>query len=316
MSRTEESAWLALAAIPGLGPKALWRIADLLVSRERNASWLLHNPQAAREALAGLKAGIVPSVPVLAESAGQDPALPPGMILLHPLHPAFPRRLLARRSRLSLPALLYAAGDLALLGRPAVAVVGRRDAGTEARSVTAQLAAGLAAGGIAVVSGHAPGIDQAAHAGALRAGGATIAALPEGLARFRPRPELRGLLRTGNALFLSQFPPDAGWASFQAMARNKLVAALADVLVVVVSGRERDDRGRRSGTFDAARAALTLGVSLIVAEPSFLSEPAGGNRDLFRLGGTPWDPRQGAAPIIEALSKPKTKQESGQKKLF
>lgn len=309
MSRAEESAWLALAAIPGLGPKGLWRIADWLVSRGRTASGLMGNPDWLREAL---PPGLAPPAP----PAGEEPPLPFGTILLHPLHPAFPRRLLERRQRLALPALLYASGELAILERPIVAVVGRRDAGTEARSVAAQLAAGLAAGGIAVVSGHAPGIDQAAHAGALRAGGATIAVLPEGLGRFRPRPELRGLLRAGNALVLSQFPPDAGWASFQAMARNKLVAALADVLAVVVSGREQDDRGRRSGTFDAARAALALGVSLFVAEPSFLAEPADGNRDLVRLGGTLWDPRQGAAPIIEAIRNPRADPEPLQKKLF
>lgn len=308
MSFTEERAWLALAATPGLGPKALWRIADLLVSRGRTASWLLDNPQAAREAQVDLKAAFA-----LPEPASP---LPPGMTLLHPLHPAFPRRLLERRNRLPLPALLYASGDLALLERPAVAVVGRRDAGTEARAIAAQLAAGLAAGGIAVVSGHAAGIDQSAHAGALGAGGATIAALPEGLGRFRPRPELRGLLRAGNALILSQFPPDAGWASYQAMARNKLVAALADAMAVVVCGPERDTRGRRSGTFDAARAALALGAPLFVAAPSSLAEPADGNRDLIQLGGTPWDPRQGAVPIVAASHKRTADPGPAQKKLF
>lgn len=316
MSLAEEKAWRALAAIPGLGSKALWRIADLLLSRGRTASWLLENPQPAREILAGLKAGTVPADLSLAESAGQVPALPEGVTLLHPLHPAFPRRLLERRTRLPLPALLYASGDPALLGLPAVAVVGRRDADEEARAIAAALAARLAEGGAAVVSGHAAGIDAAAHVGALRAGGATLAVLPEGLGGFRARPELRSLLGAGQALFLSQFHPTAGWAPFQAMARNKLVAALADAMVVVRCGPERDGRGRRSGTFDAARAALELGISLFVAAPSAPAAAPEGNQALIRLGGVPWDPQQGADPIIEAIRNPKADPQPAQKKLF
>ncbi len=316
MSLAEEKAWRALAATPGLGPKALWRIADFLLARGRPASWLLDNPEPAREVLSGLKAGTASCGPDLADSALRAPALPAGMTLLHPLHPAFPRRLLERRKHMSLPALLYASGDPALLELPAVAVVGRRDADNEARTIAAALAARLAEGGSAVVSGHAAGIDAAAHAGALRAGGATIAVLPEGLGGFRARPELRSLLGAGHALFLSQFPPDAGWTPFQAMARNKLVAALADAMVVVRCGPERDHRNRRSGTFDAARAALGLGVPLYVAVPSSPAMAPEGSQALIRLGAVPWQPESGAGPIIEMIHKPKADPLPAQKKLF
>ena len=311
MNTLEGRAWQALAAAKGLGARGLWRIADHLRLEGRTASWLLRNPGKARAVL-GLAADSDWNG-VAAQEAERDGA-EREIVVLHPLHPAFPRRIRERREALPLPALLYAAGSLPLLERPAVAVVGRRDAGSAALAAAGDLAARLAAAGVSVVSGHAAGIDAAAHAGALGNGGTTIMVPAEGLGRYRARPELRGLMTDANALLLSPFPPQASWTAFQAMARNKVVAALADAMVVVVSGAERDASGRMSGSFDAALAALKLGIPLFAGSPSSFSPVPAGNEELLRRGAVAWEPRQGAAPLLEALKRPGFVK--GQKKLF
>lgn len=316
MNTLEGRAWRALAAARGMGPAAMWRIADYLFSRQRTASWLLRNPEKTQEALGSRGTRIVLPDPDTREYAADETAAGEEMTILHPLHPAFPPRIRERRERLMLPAVLYASGNLSLLKGPGVAIVGRRDAAVDALAVAGDLAAHLAAKGIGVFSGHAAGIDAAAHGGALGNGGSTVAVLAEGLGRFQVRPGLKGLLTAENALVVSQFPPLAAWAAFQAMARNKVVAGLADALVVVVSGPKRDGNGRMSGTFDAALAALKLGIPLFVVAPSFFAAAPAGNRDLLREGGMAWDPVAGPGPILEAIGRAKASQAPAQRKLF
>jgi DNA processing protein len=304
MNTLEGRAWQALAAVKGMGPKALWALADFLFSRQRTASWLLKNPDQARAALGGRWAGIALPDPGMLNTGEEGAAEEPEVTVLHPLHASFPGRVKRLKDRLPLPPLLYAAGNLSLLERPGVAIVGRRSAGNEELAVAGDLASALAARGINVTSGYAAGIDSAAHRAALQAGGTTIAVLAEGLGHFRVKPELKGLLNDGNALAVSQFPPREKWAAYQAMARNKLVAALAGILVVIAAGPERDAAGRMSGTFDAGASALKFGLPVFVVAPSFFPSPYPGNRELIKKGALAWEPSAGMAPIISALNSP------------
>ena len=315
MNTREGKAWRALAAARGLGPKALWRIAAYLASKGKAASWLVENPEKLGEALGVSRAGFAIPDLVLHEHARIEKFPGREVTLLHPLHPDFPPRLRDLEEKLPLPALLYVRGNIALLERPGAAIVGQRQPGEAALAVAAVLAAGLAAQGINVVSGYASGIDSVAHGAALRAGGTTTAVLPEGLHHFQARPEVQDHLTVDNILVVSQFDPDARWAAYQAMARNKLVAALAAALVVIVSGIERDASGRHSGTFDAAMSALKLGIPVFAVDPSFFPEPPAGNRALLARGCMPWDPSSGVAPILEAI-RAAGKKKAGQKSLF
>jgi DNA processing protein len=316
MNTPEGRAWRALAAVRGLGPRALWRVAAYLAGKSRAASWLVENPGKLGEALGVSRAGF--AIPDLAiHERGNGESFPGREVtLLHPLHPDFPGRLRALEEKLPLPALLYVRGNVALLEKPGAAIVGKRQAGEDALAAAASLAAGLAARGANVVSGYAAGIDSAAHAAALGAGGTTTLVLAEGLHRFQTRPELREHLTVDNILVVSQFAPDAKWAAFQAMARNRLVAALSDALVVVISGPERGADQRMSGSFNAARAAFQLGIPVFAAAPASFSSPAEGNRELIRRGAASWDPAAGAGPIAEVIRAAAARKVPEQKKLF
>ena len=92
--------------------------------------------------------------------------------------------------------------------------------------------------GLVVVSGYARGVDRQAHKGALDIGGNTIAVLSEGLDHFRLVNELKPAIRLEeNFLAVSMFEPSAGWKSWRAMERNKLIVALS-VGLFVVEARE------------------------------------------------------------------------------
>ena len=316
MNTPEGRAWRAMAAVRGLGPRALWRIASYLAEKGRVASWLIEHPEKLGEALGVSRAGFAIPDLTLHERVGSESFPGREVTLLHPLHSDFPRRLRVLEEKLPLPALLYVRGNVALLERPGAAIVGKRQAGEDALAAAASLAAGLAARGANVVSGYAAGIDSAAHAAALRAGGTTTLVLAEGMHRFQTRPELQEYLTVDNILVVSQFPPDARWAAFQAMARNRLVAALSDALVVVISGPERDADQRLSGSFNAARAAFQLGIPVFAAAPAYFSSPAEGNRELIRRGAVPWNPAAGSGPIAEVVHAAVAREAPEQKRLF
>ena len=90
------------------------------------------------------------------------------------------------------------------------------------------------------------------------------------------------------------------------MTRNKLVCALSNVVVVIVSGPERDANGRNSGTFNAGMAALKMGIPVFVVSPDFFAATPPGNRELLKKGCLEWDPAAGAAPIISAINEKKS----------
>ncbi len=127
------------------------------------------------------------------------------------------------------PAALYARGVMPDLdGTPAVAVVGTRRASRSGWQEAHVLAAGLAAGGMVVVSGGAVGIDAAAHSGALRAGGVTIVVMACPLNENYPAEngDLRRQVVESGGLLLSEFPPDQPYkCDFHI--RNRLMVGLS-----------------------------------------------------------------------------------------
>jgi DNA processing protein len=155
------------------------------------------------------------------------------------------------------PAVLHVAGGLerllALSDRDTVAVVGARRASEYGLEVARSMARGLSVSGVLVVSGMAAGIDSAAHAGALEADGQTIAVLPGPAHRAYPaakRALHRRILSAGAAV--SEVGPDTNVRRWMFLARNRIIAGLAAMTVVV-------EAGQRSGALVTARQAGELG---------------------------------------------------------
>lgn len=179
------------------------------------------------------------------------------------------------------PPVLWLLGDPAHLAGPAVAIVGTRDATAYGERITRALAAALARAGAVVVSGMARGIDAAAHRATLEAGGSTVAVLGTGADVAYPRahrPLHREIARRG--LVLSELPPGeaAGPASFPR--RNRIIAGLARLTIVV-------EAGVKSGALITAREALDAGRDVAVVPGPIDAPQSTGSNGLLRDGAHP-----------------------------
>ena len=179
------------------------------------------------------------------------------------------------------PAVLHVAGGrerfAALSADDAVAIVGARRGSAYGLEVARSLGRSLAAAGVTVVSGMAFGVDSAAHTGALEAGGPTIAVLPAGAERAYPaakRALYRRIVESGVAV--SELPPGSETRRWVFPARNRVIAGLARMTVVV-------EAGVRSGSLITAAIAQDLGRT-VGAVPGRVTSPlsAGANELLTR----------------------------------
>jgi len=181
------------------------------------------------------------------------------------------------------PPQLYVrgAGELELLGRPAVAVVGARACSSYGRSVTRSLARELAAAGLVVVSGMARGIDGEAHRGALEGGGPTIAVLGCGIDRDYPAAHAELARRIcDEGLVVSEYEPGVEPAPWRFPARNRIIAGLCQA-TVVVEARER------SGALITADFALEEGRDVLAVPGEITSSLSAGTNALLKLGAAP-----------------------------
>jgi DNA processing protein len=182
-------------------------------------------------------------------------------------------------------------GELALLDRPLAAIVGARACSAYGAEVATSLAQELARAGAVVVSGLARGIDAAAHRGALDAG-ETVAVLGCGIDRDYPRAHAHLASRVAaSGLILSEYAPGVEPAPWRFPARNRIVAGLSQV-TVVVEARER------SGALITADLALDEGREVMAVPGEITSQLSRGTNALLRLGATPVTC---AADVLEAL---------------
>lgn len=191
------------------------------------------------------------------------------------------------------PARLHTrGGDLEVLSRPCVAVVGARSCSPYGVQVSRELGRELARAGLVVVSGLARGIDGEAHRGALAAGGLTVAVLGCGIDRDYPRAHAELARRiAADGLVVSEYPPGVEPAPWRFPARNRIVAGLC-AATVVVEARER------SGALITADFALELGREVFAVPGEITSALSAGANDLIRQGATPL---LAADDVLEAL---------------
>ena len=189
----------------------------------------------------------------------------------------YPPTLLDLRSP---PRVLWAIGDLETLRPPVVAIVGTRKATPYGVRATHEISGALARAGACIISGMARGIDGTAHIAALDARGRTVAILGTGVDIAYPaghRP-LHARIREHGLLLSEELPgANAGPASFPR--RNRLIAALASITIVV-------EAGVKSGANITAKHALELGRT-VAAVPGPIDAPqSAGSNAWLRDGAT------------------------------
>ncbi|MDT7950506.1 MAG: DNA-processing protein DprA [Acetobacteraceae bacterium] len=236
------------------------------------------DPVAALEALPALaRAGGRPSVriPTAAEVTRElEQVAAFGARLLFIGDPDYPSLLAATDGA---PPVLAVKGDMAALERPAVALVGARNASTNGRHMADLLAYDLASAGLVVVSGLARGIDTAAHTGALRVG-QTVAAVAGGIDVTYPaeNAELQRRIAEGGAV-VAEAPFGTAPQARHFPRRNRVIAGLALAVIVV-------EAAPRSGSLITARLAAEMGRDLFAVPGSPLDPRCRGSNDLIRTG--------------------------------
>jgi DNA processing protein len=188
------------------------------------------------------------------------------------------------------PPLLVAKGDLNLLDRPAIAIVGARNASAAACRFARSLAHDLGSEGLVVVSGLARGIDSAAHDGALESG--TIGVIAGGIDVFYPpENEARQKAMFERGLVLAEMPPGTEPRARHFPYRNRIIAGAALGTIVV-------EAAPRSGSLITARLAAEAGREVMAIPGSPLDPRAQGCNQLIRDGATLV---QSAADVVEAI---------------
>jgi DNA processing protein len=257
-------------------PAEAWQVA----LGERPASGLIAKVLANRDVRSAWRADTQRRTPAAAWQRCADLDI----TVLWPSHVGYPGLLLDDPLP---PPVLFARGNLGLLGGRRVAIVGTRNATQAGRRFARVLAGDLALAGVHVVSGLARGVDGSAHAGVVAADGCgrPIAVVGSGPDVVYPREHADLWAAVVNCgLLLSEAPPGSPPDAWRFPLRNRVVAALAEV-VVVVESRET------GGSLITAAEALDRGVPLMAVPGGPSNRAAAGVNQLLR---------DGAAPVLDA----------------
>ena len=298
----------ALACLPGVGPA--W-LVDVLARYPPPRAWAL---VAAGELARPARARPAPSAPDWPEAAQRTDVCAlwarcqrNGIDVTWPGQPGYPAAFADGAERAG---VLFSAGRLSeLADRPCVAVVGTRRCTPDGATAAHQLAYDLSSAGVCVVSGLALGIDGAAHAGALAAArdhqhdcaegtgtgtgsGSTVGVAASGVDVVYPRRHAalwREVVTLGAVV--SETPP--GWPAqaWRFPSRNRLIAGLARMVVVVESHAS-------GGSWHTVEAALRRGTEVGAVPGSVHSSASVGTNTLLHEGATPV---RGAQDVLDAL---------------
>lgn len=264
-----------MAAVEGVGPVLFRR----LLERFERPGRALAAPRAALAAVRGITE---PVLEALLSGAGRRFAEQeqrrleklPDVRLLTFLDADYPRRLFEIGGA---PTLLYLRGQLPAWD-PALAVVGSRRATRNGLKAAEELSAAAASAGLLVVSGLARGIDTAAHQGALRGGGPTVAVLGCGVDCPYP-PENRALAEriADNGCLLSEFPLGTQPLADHFPRRNRIISGLSRGVLVV-------EAANRSGSLITARYALDQGREVMAVPGPIAVASCSGSNGLIKQG--------------------------------
>ena len=267
------ASWLQLTLTPGLGASAIramlrqFGLPHLVLAR-KSSELAAHAAPSAIEALhsEAVRRSVAAALAWLEH---------PGNALVTLADATYPRLLLEIADP---PPVLYVRGRVELLQRPALAVVGSRNATAQGAANAESFAKSLSAAGLTIVSGLALGIDAAAHRGGLAGPGSTIAVLGTGIDIVYPRSNaaLAGEIAE-RGLLVSEFPLGTGALASNFPRRNRLISGLAQGCLVV-------EAALASGSLITARSAAEQGREVFAIPGSIHSPVSKGCHSLIKSG--------------------------------
>lgn len=271
---------IALANMPGIGPATV----RTLLARFGTAKKTLEAPRRELERMKNLRPESVAAIVnnkeyVRAAQMQVKEVLARGFDIVTLGAENYPSRLLDLRDA---PPVLYVKGELPRDDERTFAVAGSKEPTAKGLKIANSAGRYFGKAGWTLVSGYAPGVDGAAHLGALEAGGKTVLCLPMGILAFALRPEFRKFESElgGRLVLMSECAPDSAWSASSAVRRDRLIAALGEALLVVEAKLE-------CGTMITFRHAKKLGRPVYVIKyqrpPAWMK----GNAAAIKLGGIP-----------------------------
>jgi DNA processing protein len=269
----ELAPWLVLNQMPGLDSQSL----RLLLTTFGPPDQIFATPTYALQRVVGSAIAAI-----IARGWSEEELVPIEAWLVDPNNhiitlsdPDYPQALL---SAFDPPMLLYVKGRRELLNRPALAVVGSRNATSQGLGNAEAFSRAASAAGLCIVSGMAQGIDAAAHAGGLRERGSSIGVVGTGLDKIYPavNRKLAHQLAQEGAL-ISEFPLGTPPLAENLSCRNRLISGLSLGCLVV-------EASLRSGALIAARMALESGRDVFAIPGSIHTPQAKGCHRLIKQG--------------------------------
>jgi DNA processing protein len=268
-------AWLALTLTPGMGPTRIWKAMNRLGAAERVLEASLTElegtgmpAQSAQFVFEGkAKAAAEEELRRVADAGGS---------LLTPEDEAYPERL---REIYDPPSALWIRGDVSLLARPGIAVVGTRQPSPYGAGMAELLSRDLANRRMVILSGMARGVDTAAHKGAIEAGGKTVAVWGTGIDVIYPKENKKlaeQIVATGGTI-VSEYPLGTFPAPQNFPIRNRILSGMS-VGVLVIEAAEY------SGTRITARCAMEQNRDVYAVPGNVTNKNAWGPNTLIKQG--------------------------------
>jgi DNA processing protein len=268
-------AWMALTLTPGMGPTRIWKAVDRLGAAERvfeasltELEGLGMPAKSAQFVFEGkARAAAEDEVRRVAEVGGR---------VLTPADEAYPERL---REIYDPPAVLWIRGNVELLARPGIAVVGTRSPSPYGAGMAELLSRDLANRRLVILSGMARGVDTAAHKGAIEAGGKTVAVWGTGIDVIYPKENKKlaeSIVASGGTI-VSEYPLGTFPAPQNFPIRNRILSGMS-IGVLVIEAAEY------SGTRITARCAMDQNRDVYAVPGNVTNKNAWGPNTLIKQG--------------------------------
>src|ERR1700733_2062829 len=268
-------AWVALTLTPGMGPTRIWKAMNRLGAAEQLLEASLTElegtgmpAQSAQFVFEGkAKAAAEDELKRVAEAGGS---------ILTPEDEAYPERL---REIYDPPSTLWIRGDVTLLARPGIAVVGTRQPSPYGAGMAELLSRDLANRRMVILSGMARGVDTAAHKGAIEAGGKTVAVWGTGIDVIYPKENKKlaeSIVATGGTI-VSEYPLGTFPAPQNFPIRNRILSGMSVGVLVI-------EAGEYSGTRITARCAMEQNRDVYAVPGNVTNKNAWGPNTLIKQG--------------------------------